>query len=248
MADEQVVLTPGVDIFTEEMLYERVAQSVGLEYEGGEMRSSDTFATYELDAILLSHLREKGIKPVQPASDTIFCLSDTNLPQDPQPGYCPSNVWSFKSGETPVISLSVTFCVIPYYRGVSLQPLTRGQASSPSDNLPNMRMFSALVETNIVLDLPQIARTIAQATEDVIIPWGKIGLGGLRRLTTIFDEFSWDNGFIRQLAQKDSTVFIPHPYLNDSFQWVVEENHFQILRAWSQQLKAYQSRFNCPHL
>ena len=248
MADEQVVLTPGVDIFTEEMLYERVAQSVGLEYEVGETRTSNTFATFDLDAQLLAHLNINGIQEFRPVGADIFTLVDTNKPQDHQPGFSPSNVWSFRSGEISVISLGVTFCIIPYYRGVSLQPLTRGQASSPSDNLPNMRMFSALVETNIVLDLPQIARTIAQATEDVIIPWGKIGLGGLRRLTTIFDEFSWDNGFIRQLAQKDSTVFIPHPYLNDSFQWVVEENHFQILRAWSQQLKAYQSRFNCPHL
>lgn len=242
-----LVLIPGIDTYTLLDLLKLAARHKGLELW---WNASKTFfkpiKKYTLDDRLLDILESRNIKR-EPRPDLSFTLVDQN-PQEITPGHRPSNYWSFKllKGSNYnydlLISLSVRYEVSTKKQGIILLPLAIGTVLSPADHLPNLRMFQALVESD--RDAPAIAKEIAGNASGLIVTWSDLGLGGIRRLTELFHEFTNRNVAIENLSRQDGVFSpTPHPYqqqLTDEL-FITELAQLRILKAWRNQLEAYRN-------
>jgi hypothetical protein len=245
-------LKVGVEAFTLVDLYRKAAEFKGLKlHESSANDYSEPIKTYMLDDELLAILEKQGIK-IEPRPDchfNVFTLVDTN-PQEPAPRFAPSNWWNFKtledeSGKFDLrVSLSFIFWVNNEKRGIVFTPQAHGSLVSPADRLPNLRMFKALVESD--KDAPAVAKEIAASDCSIVVTWTDLGLGGIRRLSDLFDELAGQNETLKKLGREDD-VFDPSPY-SPKFQkqgdelFIAEPAQPKIFQAWRKQLKDYQSR------
>lgn len=241
-------LVRGRDTYTLIDLLKRVAEHKGLAWrEGASHARSEPIKEYALDKGLLRVLCEQNIvEQARPdCGGDVFTLVDAN-PQQRIPGFTPSNYWNFKrldengGGFDLRISLTVGFGMSTRMRGVTLVPFANGTFVSPSDTLPNFRMFKALTSADD--QAPDVARQIANSDGTVVVGWTELGLGGIRSLSALFDEFSPENSNIRQLALNQK-VFDPNPYPRNiqpgEALFVVEPAQQRLFRMWSTQLARY---------
>lgn len=249
----------GKDIFNQEELCRLAAQRKGLQLREGDSKTvSEPLASVELTAVVLRKLDELGIKRHE-RPDDVFTLADTN-PQVHTPGWTDSNYWNFKpidlekgpvSSETRRknlkfdlrIDLSVELRVDQRERGVVLVPQASGTFLSPSDPLPNFRMFKALVE--IVGEMPYVAREIA-SYGNVVVSWNDPGLGGLRSLMELYREFSGGKPALEELARRDG-IFDPSPFPASNspvsaVRYVAETEQPRLFRRWKEELEEYRAK------
>lgn len=197
MKNQNPILKPGVNCFTWDELISRAAKYKGLVAKESRFPSthSESFATYKIDRGLVDFLRKKNIN-IHPrgADDGILTLADDNH-QVRVPGFASSNYWNFKlsqdaHGKNNIkLSLSVELCISIKDRGITFRPRAYGTFVSPSDNLPHFRMFKALVESG-QLDVPAVAKELAESEGYTVVSWTELSLGGIRRLFELFEEFT----------------------------------------------------------
>lgn len=243
-------LTMGVDSFTLLDLLRRAAVHKGLKlHEGASRAYSEPIRTYMLDDRLLAILAERGIKQQDrpDCNHEIFTLVDEN-PQEKVPGWEPSNYWNFKllsDGKRKFdlqVVLSVGFGLNLEKRGIVLVPQVHGSFLSPSDSLPNLRMFKALVESD--QDAPTVAKELAASDGSIVVTWTDLGLGGIRKLSHLFTEFVGRNEAVRHLT-RDREIFDPAP--NPSYQqpgdelFIAEPAQPKVIGAWRSQLDEYRT-------
>ena len=240
-------LRPGVDCFTLLELLQKAAQFKGLVLSP---ECSDAFSeaikTYDLDDMLLRVLDGQGIRQqARPdCNGEIFTLVDYN-PQEPQPGYAASNYWNFKRSEDGRsyglrISLAAGFGLSKFSRGITLYPRTFGTFLSAGDPLPNFRMFKALAYSDP--DAPAIARELAASSGSLTVSWTELGVGGIRRISALFEEFPGNNEAVLQLGRRGQ-VFDPKPYPQyaqpgDKL-YVAETAQPLLFETWRAQLEEY---------
>lgn len=239
----------GRDFFTDLEVMQKAAQHKGLVLRGGgSMILSDPFATYVLTDDLLAALNERGIKrqPRPDCNNDIFTLIDEN-PQKEVPGWAPSNYWNFKekpekSGRFNLeIELRISFHNSTEKRGVEFRPKAFGTFLSPTDSLPNFRMFKAMVELGGTENLPVVAKELAQSDGIIVIHWAKLGLGGIRTTSALFQEFSIrGREEIEELARHHD-IFHPAAYPKSNV-FVIEPKQYQVIQIWCEQLEEYRQR------
>lgn len=246
---EKYILTAGVDSFTLLDLFRKAALHKGLKlYEGASKAYSDSIKEYVLDDKLLSTLAKQEIKrQARPDHNGIFTLVDENS-QEEIPGWEPSNYWNFKPFDNNNqkfdlrVSLNVGFTISIKKRGVVFCPLTHNPFVSANDRLPNFRMFKALVESDE--DAPAVAKELAASDGNIIVNWTDLGLGGIRNLINLFDEFVGQNETVKELAKKQE-VF--NPALYPQYQqpgdelFITEPAQPKVFQMWQDQLKQYRN-------
>lgn len=240
-------LVRGGEVFTLLDLLEKAAEFEGLKLEKKWSKAiSKPIKSYQLDRRLLSKLAEKGIKK-KDRPDDVFTLVDEN-PQQVTPGWRPSNYWNFKRPDhNPKkdfdlrIELRIGFRLSQEDRGFMLVPLAYGTFLSPTDALPNYRMFRALVEGDEML--PLVAKRMVK--EEIVITWTDLGLGGLRRMSELFGEFAQGKDSILHLGH-NGDIFSPVPlprYEQPGGElFVAEVAQPKLFRAWREQLGNYRSK------
>lgn len=246
--ETNVTLTFGRDVFTSEDLLKKAAAFLGLElkYMSGSRATSNSIKEYVLDGKLLKALAEKGIRR-HDRPDDIFTLADEN-PQKTVPGWSPSNFWNFelfkdgKKGYDLRIALQANFRILQAKRGVMFWPMASGYFVSASDSLPNYRMFKALVENDE--SAPDIAKRLAESDE-IVVTWTDMGLGGIRAVDDLFEEFSPGKDTIKQVA-RNTNIFNPAPYgrsVRSSQQdlFLAEPIQPKVMQAWKKQLEQYRA-------
>ncbi|MBI1999546.1 MAG: hypothetical protein HYS74_02785 [Parcubacteria group bacterium] len=243
-------LTMGENALTLLDLLRRAAAHKGLRlHEGASKAYSEPIKEYALDEKLLAALAERNIKRQDrpDCRNEIFTLVDES-PQNKVPGWSPSNYWNFKlvDGDKRRFDLRVTLSVglgINFEkRGVVLVPQAHGSYISAADQLPNFRMFKALVELGT--DAPAVAKELAASDGTVVVTWTELGLGGIRRLADLFTEFAARNQTVAQLG-RNGEVFDPAP--NPRYQqpgdelFIPEPAQPKIIETWRTQLNEYRS-------
>lgn len=250
-------LKRGQDCFTRLDLLKKAATFKGLRLEGGMAQSSlryiDAWSKpikkYSLDGKILAFLAERGIKLHErpDCNGETITLADEN-PQPEVPGFAPSNYWNFKlvKGTTRRFDLKMSLVaglgINMERRGIVLWPHASGTFVSASDPLPNFRMFEALTEND--RHAPKVApEIISQKENGLLISWADLGLGGIRKMSTLFGEFSKGNKAIERLAEKQE-VFDPNPYPyhqeSGLEMFLAEPAQPYIFQFWQEQLKDYQ--------
>ena len=243
-------LIVGKDCFTLLGLLGKVATHKGLKLlEGSSEAYSKPIKTYTLDDKLLALLAECGIKrQARPdCNHEIFTLVDQN-PQEKVSGWASSNYWNFKlfkdehSKFNLQIELCVGFSISPRKRGIMLVPMAHAPFLSPTDSLPNFRMFKALVENDETV--LAVAKELAASDGTVAVTWTDLDVGGIRTLAVLFEEFTGNNEQIKRLAMRQE-VFDPVPYPQHQEPgdklFIVETAQSRVFQAWQEQLKEYQN-------
>ena len=243
-------LTAGVDTFTLLDLLRKVAVHKGLKLHGGVSKAySEPIKMYALDGKLLAVLAERNIKRQDrpDCRNEIFTLVDEN-PQEKIPGWASSNYWNFKLLEGDKskfdlrVTLSVGFGLNLEKRGVVLVPQAHGSYVSAADSLPNFHMFKALVESDA--DAPEVARELATSNGTIVVTWTELGLGGIRKLSHLFSEFTARNETVAQLGG-NGEVFnpAPHPRYQQPGDelFVVEPAQPKVIQLWRVQLNEYRA-------
>ena len=194
--------------------------------------------TYWLTDEILKTLASQGIVQ-QSREDKVFTLMDQN-PQEQIPRFRPSNYWNFGSRNNEeafdlTISLSFDLVVSTKERGVIFFPITHASLVSPTDPLPNFRMFKILTENDETAHT--LTKEIARSDGKIIVMWNEIGLGGIRKLADLFAEFAKSNKSIIRLSKKEE-VFDPDPKEN-----LFIEEHIQprVFKTWQEQLEEYRN-------
>lgn len=236
--------------FTALDLLQRAAQHKGMRLQGGTSQRiiSEPLRTYDLDDVTLAALAAVGIRR-QPRPDCrdLFTLIDEN-PQVEVPGWAPSCYWNFKrdGGDGAFdlrISLEVELAISAEQRGVVLTPRALGTFVSPCDHLPNERMFHALVERDP--DAPPVARELAANDGHIVVHWSDLGLGGIRSLHELFQEFAGRAPAVLCLGSS-AEIFDPvaHPRWQVPLDalYVIEAAQPRVIQTWREQLGAYRAR------
>ena len=197
--------------------------------------------TYVLDDRLLKILAESNIVG-QEHSDSIFTLVDQN-PQEPAPGFHPSNYWNFekKAGKFDLrISLSVEFDISTDEGGVVFKTRAFGTFLSPLNHLPNFRMFKTLVENDP--KATAFAKEMAANNGRLVVSWDELGLAGICELNDLFYQFSGGKIVIFNLGE-NKTIFNPARELfttpASEVTYVTGPGQKKLLEIWQMQLEAF---------
>lgn len=251
-----ISLEAGKDAYTLLDLLRKAAEYKGLKLmEGAFEAYCEPIKTYELDSKALAVLEKVGIRrQLRPDSDRVFTLVDENS-QEHNSVYQPSNYWNFKlpdpeapdprdrEGNPRRIMLSTGLSLNQTKRGIVLSPLAHGSFLSPCDRLPNFRMFKALAESDP--EAPAVAKELAASDGSTVVSWTELGLGGIRRLISLFSEFIHGNEEVDKLARR-MEIFNPEPYVRyqqpgDEL-YVAEPAQPRLFAAWQAQLEEYRTK------
>lgn len=231
-------LIPGVNVFTAVELMKKAAASKRLKlWEGSSPLSSRPIKEYTLDEHLLNALAKSGIRQ-NSRPDDVLTLTDYN-DQEPRPGFVPSNYWNFRRSQDLSIGISVTLHINVEKRGVVFLPQTSATILSPTDHLPNFRMFKALVLNDP--KAPAIAKKLALSDGEIVVTWTDLELSGIRTVRDLFfKEFAERRQEVAELARLLS-IFDLNPS-NRKELYVTESIQPQLFRTWRRQLQAYRDR------
>jgi len=243
---QTIELVVGKDTFTLLDLLRKAGENkeLKLEKESESDAYSNTIATYTLDRKLLNFLAERNIKQ-QPRPDDIFTLSDENW-QEKVPGWHPSNYWNFKKvdGKNEFdLHLDLVAGINlarSEDRGIRLHTKVHGSLLSPSDRLPNFRVFKALVESG-VQEVPLVAKELVDNEGFLIVSWTELGLGGIRKMSSLFFEVFPDKKELHAIANQ-GRVFNPPPFrqsMGDPEIFIAEPAQPKVIKAWHEQIKKY---------
>lgn len=248
----ETTLPAGESALTLLDLLRKAAVYKGLKLDEGSSRArSEPIREYALNEGLLATLTDYGIRRQDrpDCENRIFTLIDHN-PQENISGWRASNFWNFKLVEEGKsvfdlrITLSVDFVIDLMRRGVVFVPQAHGTFVSPADQLPNFRMFRALVKND--QDAPAVAKELAASNGTIVVTWTELGLGGLRRLVDLFfKEFAAGNETIAQLG-RNGEIFNPAPSQHHQKPgdelFISEPAQPKIFEGWQVQLSEYRSR------
>jgi hypothetical protein len=250
LEQESFVLERGRDSFTLLELIRRAAAEKGLRLAKNAPRAlSEPFTSYELDEKLLALLVARNITQ-QPRLDgrvDIFTLADGGWPEaflHPALG----NYWSFKRKERDNPSsdfdchvfLSVGFNASIEERGIGCWPRANSLIKSGTNSRSDFNMFRTLVESGG--EVPAVAREIAASDGHLVVTWTELGLGGIRPVRILFQEFARGNPALDILA-REGKVFDPMPvsYSGNPCDelFIAEPVQPSVFAAWRQQLEKY---------
>ncbi len=261
-------IVPDVPVLKEDTFLLPHLIRMAAEYKNVELHHSDEeewmskpLATSILNDPLLVFLDRRGIRE-RTSSDRrgkALVLVDENRQKKKQ-DRPPSNRWTLPlNGPTgkPLppdyqlrIELRLRFSLSRREDGVALWPLAQGIFMNPFDELPNFRMFKALVESGR-LEVPPIAEEVARSRKrHIVVTWANIGVHGIRRISQLFQDFTHGNKLIEQLARSGI-----NPFESKSFSQLVTANaelelfvakHAQpaLLIAWQEQLARFYHELN----
>lgn len=239
----------GKELFTLRALLDKAAELKGIKVLSVSHSGATTESIAELapDDAMLRHLRKQGI--LYEENDSMCYLRDTN-PQPPPPhGFASSDGWSFKRKEGGggfdfALKLHVGMRQVAVERGILLWPVVYGTCASACDSLPNHRLFKALVE-GPGATVPDVARELAQSEGIISVTWTELGLGGLRSIRALFDEFIQRKQELWELGLTHK-VFDPKPLQTfekpDHDPFLIESAQPRLFRLWKSQVDAYRSR------
>ena len=213
------------------------------EDDGGCRYHSDPIKTYVLGDDELFFLNQQGIVDGgYPGEKKHHILIDTNASEGAR--------WSFQRCKTKKqefnlsVELWVGIEIDIKKRGVVFWPRAASSFISPAERFPQFRMFKALVDSD--KNALVVAKEIAESDGSIIITWSELGLGGIRKLSSLFHEFAGGNDLVRDLARRVSGIFTPAP--SQQFQqpsqemYIAEPAQAVVFENWRKQLKSYRAR------
>ncbi|MFA6587668.1 MAG: hypothetical protein WCT08_01225 [Patescibacteria group bacterium] len=239
-------LREGIETFTAKALYQKVATLKGLQLSTDPTQSLP-MKEYELDDPLLAVIEAGGIKrqPRPDCRDETFTLLD----QNPKSAWsASSNYWNFKFREDKAgvfdlqISPSVKLCIDTRKRGIILTPQAHGTFLSPANNLTIFRMFKILTEHDA--EAPALAKELAASDGEIVVTWTELGLGGIRKASDLFREFSgnkdalWGLNTHQRIFQPDPS---PFNQKDEEELFVIEPAQPKLFNLWQAQLEKYRA-------
>jgi len=241
------ILKNGENAFTKTGILEKAAEFKGLKLKGRrDVIYTEPIAEYVLNDDLFAALEKEGIKKQErpDCGHKILTLIDEN-PQEQVPGWSPSNYWSFNTREDGGgFDLRMTLCaslaLSVEERNVRFLAKVHSPFLSACDRLPNFRVFRVLVEKDIK-NVPQIAKALAFCKNGFDVSWRDIGMRGMRRLSSLFDQFAGRNQAIRELGQRNVFDPAPHPHYTEGDVFIAEPAHAAIMDSWAIQLENYRA-------
>lgn len=199
-------------LMNEDDLVKKALASVGLATkEDKSPWRSEPMYSCDLTGRFLDALKQHGFR-LTPRTDGVITLLDEN-PQSPMSGFIASNYWNFRDrdGERDKLSLSIgTVATISQKEGgVILMPSVVGTFLSPSDVLPQLRVFEVVAQFEA--NVHSVVRHIVDNKGKVTVSWDDIGLAGIRNLAEIFKEFKGGSEKLELLALSALSPFDPNP-------------------------------------
>lgn len=231
-------------------LLRKAAEAKGAKLlEGANRAYTEPLATIIVDDDIAQKLEAAGIKR-QPRPDgrgTIFTLVDIG-PQHHTPGWSPSNFWNVLRDDPSQpfdmrFELSAALNINEAERGIVFSPLVHCKGVSASDPLPRLRMFKALSEC--IDEAPTIVRELAASEVIVVLHWTDLGLGGIRSVSTLFNEFCGKNNKLKEFASRER-LFQPDPYPPHGQPadelYVAEPFQPALFKTWREQLHGFSAQ------
>lgn len=245
--DAKIELVRGENCFTVFDLLKKAARFAQLKLVDKKNSKflTEPIKTYALDKNTLAFLAEKGIKEQKrpDCNNEIFTLIDQN-PQNPRPGFQPSNSWNFKQRKDGnefdlEITLYAKLVMNPKKRGIEIYPQVFGTFLSATDPLPVSRMFKALVDSDKAALI--VAKELA-AKNKLFVTWAQLGFAGIRLISDLFVELFGKNEAVMRLSH-DQKIFKPTPFNSDeSNLYLMESEHWKLFEIWVKQLEEYRLR------
>lgn len=192
-APETTVITRE-HFFSEMDLIEKAARSLEIDlcrYSGKTSKDSVKLATYPITDELLAAMEKRGIKKFPHRCKDMFTIDDTTHTTAPV-GWAPSSYWNFKTDEEHKLEFEVSlhFELSEEERGVICYPRIRGNFLSPADQPPFDNMLGVFAEMDPNLH-PVLAAAFQKLPDRIVVPWGDLGLGGIRHEVAIFHEMGF---------------------------------------------------------
>lgn len=208
---------------------------------------SAPFATYKIEGIFLVALERNNFS-LEKRVDGVTTLCD-NSSQNHMPGCNPSNYWNFwcegkKQDEIELdLKLGVRAVVSSRDRGIILQPQAGGGCLSPMDFLPQLRVFQTITEFDHSAN--PIVKKMVDGQGKIVVGWTDIGLGGIRDLHRLFEEFCDGNDIIKTLANSNLSPFDPTPFDKQAVTtfYIPEPCQRMLFWLWSEQLDHFKAKF-----
>jgi len=234
-------------LISHEQLVEKAFVSRGLKLgQGDPYFYSNTIVTYELNGGFLEVLEKNGFKLKKRVSGIItngvITLIDENW-QENIPGYSPSNYWNFRNNDKEkdklILRLKVQARINYRKRGVVLRPAAIGTFLSPTDFLPNKRIFEIAFQYNPTIH--GVIHEIADGNGEIIIDWTNIGLGGIRHIAYLFDEFCGGKKELKELALSQRLSPF-NPNLDSEKKYLPEQFQSMLFDLWEAQIKEFKAK------
>lgn len=235
-------LKQGEDIFTLTDLFRLVCRHKGLVYaEHGSYARTELIATYPLDNNMLDFLKCHGMREYPCQSPSVRAI-----------GFSEEESWTFPDdrdddSQKRVFTLYAGFAALrPHERGLSVMALARTFLAAPIDrSSAHGKLFQLFAEHRN--DVPPIVRELAGGGRRLTVLWHDLGLGGIRTISDLFDEFRQGNDEIKWLAQVNERLFQPAPYSRQSRpageeSFIVEPAQPKVLKIWAAQLEGFRTR------
>ena len=221
-------------MLVEEDLVREAVDYLGIELECFETKPhtisyTKTLGSYKLEGEFLEALKKNGFK-LDKREDGITTLYDENPPND---------YWNFKEENELLITLHLKPHVSKRERGVVFHPLAHGTFLSPVDGLIMFRFFKVVADYDTKTH-PSVRRLVNEEVGTFTVSWTEIGLGGIKIIGELFDEFVGYKEKIKELAKSRFNPFEPDPK-EDCWKFIPEPFQPALFNIWQKQVDEFKS-------
>jgi len=225
-------------------LIEKAAASRSLTVKGDRREfETEDVGTYKLDEGLLKALGKVGFtfKPgvIPPHNAMVYLDGHSN--QKGQEVF-DSDCWDWKRTEkNPYLAVRLRLSVSERERGIVAVPHVGGNCIGGACHRPTINKLVIAIASYF----PDAHPLLKEMTLDSypIINWNSIGLGGVRSISHLFEE--WRHGhneLVSKLANSNISPFSPDPTLAGHNYFVVESDQPGLFGQWEKQLQEFKNR------
>lgn len=231
-------------MLSEETLIKKALASKSLELAQSHPFRSNSVITYLLNGVFLEALEENSFELTE-RPDGIITLSDKLARQT---GIDYLNYWNFRNREGEkdelALALGVSASLSQRQRGIVLFPNVLGGTCLSAEAISSQkRVFEVAVR--VFPTTPPIIHEIVKGGGEIVVSWTEMGMGGIRPIEGIFDEFRGEDNdnMVKQLCRSGMSPFEPNPYsliTKDAF--LPEPYQPLLFHIWTEQLKNFKNR------
>lgn len=194
---------------------------------------SESLGLYKIEGDFLQVLKENGFSLVK-RQDGVTTLSWRR------------DYWNFRRGDDEFDELALTLHLVMSInqrkRGIVFVPVAHGSFLSPTTGSEvNHEVFKAVVICGKRRNMhpnPLIQQVVNKGGE-ICVNWGRIQLGGIRLLRTLFAEFKRGRQ-LNDLLLLRVSIFDPDP--SQTGKYLSEELQPQLFQLWEEQLQNFKAR------
>jgi hypothetical protein len=151
-----------------------------------------------------------------------------------------SDCWAFKTTEeNPHITVSFHLVIGEHERGVIAMPSIWGNCEGGACHRPTIDKLAIAVASHFDSTHALLKRMTNRSHP--VIQWREMGLGGLRSISTLFDERFGRNKMVCSLSMWHNSPFSPGPSvpMGQESYFVPEHLQSSLIRQWVEQLEEF---------